>query len=291
MTTAPGTDNAARLGVCSWSLQPEHPSRLATDVSAAGLRCVQLALDPIRTGAWSLEDTRSTLAAAGIEIASGMMTTAGEDYTSIATIRRTGGIRPDEHWPANLEAAVAVAEIAADLGLQLVTLHAGFLPEEPGDLERVKMVERLQRLCRIFDDHDVDLGLETGQESAETLVEILDEVGHARIGVNFDPANMLLYGTGDPLAALELLAPRVMQVHLKDATSSGDPDLWGEEVPLGDGAVDWPAFLAAVDRLPRTVDTMIEREAGTTRLADVRLAAHRIQAMQESAGPDRGAAS
>lgn len=273
------SDRRPRLGVCSWSLQPSDPSALVAAVAETGVSSVQLALDPLRTGAWDAGETRSRLGDAGIDIASGMMTTAGEDYTSIATIRRTGGIRPDEHWTANLEAAVATAEIAADLGLHLVTLHAGFLPEEAGDLERVKMVERLQRLCRIFDDHDVDLGLETGQESAETLVEILDEVGHARIGVNFDPANMLLYGTGDPLAAFDLLAPRVMQVHLKDATASGDPDVWGEEVPLGDGAVDWPAFLAALDALPAPVDAMIEREAGNSRVADVRLGAARVRAI------------
>ena len=80
-----------RLGVCSWSLRPETPAELAERVRATGLGTVQLALDPSRTGAWSLEDTRAELEAAGTTIASGMMATRGEDYSTLETIRRTGG--------------------------------------------------------------------------------------------------------------------------------------------------------------------------------------------------------
>src|SRR5262245_33212591 len=117
-----------RLGVCSWSLRAHTPAELAARVRAVGVDCLQLALDPLRTGAWARAETDAALN--GLEIRSGMMGTAGEDYSTLATIRATGGVRPDEHWEANRRAASANAELARALGLELVSFHAGFLPEE-----------------------------------------------------------------------------------------------------------------------------------------------------------------
>ena len=107
---------------------------------------------------------------------------------------------------------------------------------------------------------------------ADTLAECLAELGRPSIGVNFDPANMILYGAGDPVTAIRHLAPWVRQVHVKDARPSAMPGEWGSEVPAGEGAVDWNAFFAAVRALPRPVDLVIEREAGDRREQDVRLA-------------------
>jgi L-ribulose-5-phosphate 3-epimerase len=261
---------ARRLGVCSWSLRPEGPADLVESVRRTGLRVVQLALDPLRTGEWDEQETLRVLDGAGIEIASGMMGMAGEDYSSLESIKRTGGVRPDEHWSVNLEAARANADLAGRLGLDLVTFHAGFIPHTEGgahDPLRGVMVERLRAIVEPFTVAGVDIGFETGQETAATLIEALDEIDRPGVFVNFDPANMILYGMGDPVEAIRLLAPRVRQVHLKDATPSRAPGEWGTEVPLGEGDVDWAAFFRIVEDLD--VDMMIEREAGETRLNDV----------------------
>jgi hypothetical protein len=87
-----------RLGVCSWSLQPSSPADLVAKLREIGVDACQLALDPLREGAWKLGETRDALRAAGIEIRSGMMGTHGEDYSTLDTIRVTGGVRPNEHW-------------------------------------------------------------------------------------------------------------------------------------------------------------------------------------------------
>jgi sugar phosphate isomerase/epimerase len=236
---------------------------------------VQLALDPIREGAWTLDATRRALSAGGISILSGMMTTVGEDYTTLETIARTGGVRPDEHWEANLAAARENARIADEFGVRLVTLHAGFMPHGRKDPERAKLMGRLAALRDVFAGRAVFLGLETGQESAATLDELLSEPEMVGIGVNFDPANMILYGMGEPIAALERLGPRVRQVHLKDATPTTVPGTWGAEVVAGTGGVDWSRFLGLVRRLGggRGVNVLIEREAGESREADIRAAA------------------
>lgn len=263
-----GVPSVPRLGVCSWSLQAASPAELAARVRATGLAWVQLALDPLREGAWSPEETRTTLAAAGIGIVSGMMGTVGEDYSTLATIRETGGVRPDAHWEANRRNASACARLARGLGLELVTFHAGFLPEEHG-AERTKLLARLREIVDRCAEHGVRVAFETGQETATNLREFLHELARPSAGVNFDPANMILYGMGEPVAALGELAPCVRQIHVKDARRAARAGEWGSEVPVGTGEVDWPRFFALVARERLAVDLLIEREAGTQRVADI----------------------
>ncbi len=259
----------ACVGVCSWSLRPRSPRDLVAQLAACGVDAVQLALDPVRDGRWDEAETVDALAEAGVTVRSGMMGTAGEDYTTMDSIRRTGGVRPDATWPANLQAARENAALAARMGLPLVTLHAGFIPHEPTDPERATLIDRLRQVVDAFADHGVRIGFETGQESAATLLDALDELDRPDAGVNFDPANMILYAMGDPVAALADLAPRVVQLHVKDATPAAEPGAWGAEVPAGEGAVDWAAFFRVVGERLRDRDLIVEREAGDRRVEDV----------------------
>ena len=261
-----------RIGVCSWSLQPASAADLVAKVRRAGCRGVQLALDPIRLDHWGEIETVNHLNAAGIEIISGMMGMEGEDYSTLQSIARTGGVRPDATWPVNLAAAKANAALAHRLGLKLVTFHAGFIPHDRDDRERAIMLGRLRELVDVFDARGVRVAFETGQENADTLLEALADLDRPHAGVNFDPANMILYGMvggGGPIAALKKLGRRVAQVHIKDATPATTADAWGEETPAGTGEVDWPAFFAALREIPIAGDLLIEREAGGSREADI----------------------
>jgi len=90
--------------------------------------------------------------------------------------------------------------------------------------------------------------------------------------VNFDPANMILYGMGDPISALKKLMPYVVQVHIKDATPAASAGQWGAEVVVGTGKVDWKSFFAALSEGGFSGDLSIEREAGDSRVNDVAIA-------------------
>lgn len=275
---------SATVAVCSWSLRARSAAELVQSVRACGLDAVQIALDHLRpgeAGAATLPEieTAARLRGAGIRIVSGMMMTRGEDYSTLESIARTGGLRPDDTWPANLASARDHARRAARLRLPLVTFHAGFIPHERENPERPKLLARLREVVDVFADAGVRIAFETGQESAQTLAEALDELDRPHAGVNFDPANMILYGMGDPLAALRLLGPRVAQVHIKDALPTRTPGTWGQEVRAGAGAVNWPAFFDALRELGGGRDLVIEREAGDDRLGDVTAARLLVEAL------------
>jgi sugar phosphate isomerase/epimerase len=208
----------------------------------------------------------------GITIVSGMFGCVGEDYTTLDTIRATGGIAPDATWEQNWTNIQATAALAQQLGLKLVMFHAGFLPHDEKDPNFTKMLRRLAEIADVFKAANIALGLETGQETAADLMQLLRQLKRPNVGVNFDPANMILYDKGNPIAALRTLGPWIRSLHIKDARRTKVPGTWGEEVVVGTGEVDWPAFFTTLRELNYTGDFVIEREAGSQRVVDVRAA-------------------
>ncbi len=259
-----------RLAVCSWSLQPASPQELVAKLHTTGLRRVQLALDPLRESPALWGGTAALLRRSGITIVSGMFGCVGEDYSTLETIRLTGGIAPDATWEQNQKNIQATAKLARQLGLKLATFHAGFLPHDDSDPNLAKMLKRLGTVADLFLEQQLGLGLETGQETAPALVHLLEQLNRPNVGVNFDPANMLLYDKGNPIEALRLLGPWIRQVHVKDARRTKLPGTWGQEVPVGTGEVDWRAFFTTLKELNYQGDFVIEREAGDQRVADIR---------------------
>jgi len=258
-----------RLAVCSWSLQPASPQQLIEHLRDIGITRVQIALDPLREAPEVWGETAALFRQSGIAIVSGMFGTVGEDYTSLESIRRTGGLVPESTWEENWENVQANAELAQQLGLRLVSFHAGFLPHDEGDPEFEQLQHRIRLVADVFAAKGIDLAFETGQESADTLKVFLEKLGRVNVGVNFDPANMLLYDKGNPVEALRTLASWVKQCHIKDANRTTAPGAWGEEVPVGTGQVDWKQFFAVLNEIGFTGDCCIEREAGNQRVTDI----------------------
>jgi sugar phosphate isomerase/epimerase len=268
-----------RLAVCSWSLQPTSPADLVAKLESTGVRRVQLALDPLREspGVWG--EAITLFRRKGITTVSGMFGCVGEDYSTLETIRLTGGIAPDATWEQNWNNIQVTAALAQQLGLKLVTFHAGFLPHDEKDPSFTRMLLRLGETADVFKAANITLGLETGQETAPVLVQLLQKLKRPNVGVNFDPANMILYDKGNPIAALRLLGPWIRQVHIKDARRTKLPGTWGDEVAAGTGEVDWRAFFATLRELNYTGDFVIEREAGSQRVADIRTAKEVVAGM------------
>jgi L-ribulose-5-phosphate 3-epimerase len=268
-----------RLAVCSWSLQPSSPEELLAHLQEIGLSRVQIALDPIRERPEIWGSFAENARAAQMVLVSGMFGCLGEDYSSIESIRRTGGIVPNETWQENWENIQATAQLARQMDLKLVSFHAGFLPHDEADPEYASLLHRLRLVADLFASQGIDLALETGQETAPILRGFLEKLGRANVGVNFDPANMILYDKGDPIQALQILGPWLKQCHIKDGRRTRTPGAWGEEVVAGTGEVDWPAFFRTLDELKFGGYFCIEREAGHQRAADIRAARQFVESL------------
>jgi sugar phosphate isomerase/epimerase len=185
----------------------------------------------------------------------------GESYADIPTVKRSVGLVPRETRAARTAELKAIADFARELSVDVVGVHLGFVPHDPADPDYRELLELTRGMCDHCGRNHQALHLETGQEPADVLIRFLDDVGRDNLFVNFDPANMILYGAGQPLSALELLGPRVRSVHCKDAKWSDRPgETWGREVPLGEGDVDFAAFLATLERIGYDGPLTIERE-------------------------------
>ena len=270
------------VGVCSWSLHPRDVDELIRRVRALGLDHVQIALGPLLEADDATRDAEiARLRDSGIKLTAGMISFPGEDYASIASIRGTGGYVPDELWPARKELTLRAADLAQTLGLHMMSTHVGFIPPSSDEKYDV-MVKRVCEVAAPLQEKGVDLLLETGQESASELLQFLNDLRCRGVYVNFDPANMILYGSGDPLEAIGILGRHIRHVHVKDAVMSNQPRMkWGEEVPFGTGQVQPRAFLDALNRARYVGPLVIEREAGIDRSRDV-LAA--VNALRTAAG-------
>ena len=274
-----------RLGVCSWSFRMPL-DQVAAEMRRLGLHRIHLALQPflegdVRHGAAEGIDVRrkteERLASGEWKLSATMLSFSYEDYSTLETIRRTGGIVPDAHWEANKKLLQAAVRLTAELKAPFLTLHAGFLDESNPKAFKT-YTERVQFIADACGEAGVKLLLESGQETAEDLARFLGMV--KGVGVNFDPANMILYGKGDPVAAVPLLAPWIGHIHVKDAKFTKTPGTWGEEVVWGDGAVNASAFFEALRKGGYTGAFAIEREVGdsSARAADIATAAKRFAA-------------
>jgi len=268
------TPLSERLAVCSWSLRPESPAELARHLNTIGIRRTQLAIDPLRLGGeWV--DGFAKLSDLGISVVGGMFGAVGEDYSTLDSIRQTGGIVPDETWPQTFDNFRRMAPMVSKAGLDHITFHAGFLPHESTDPSYATLTKRLEKIADLFADNGLTCCLETGQEDAASLRGFLEALNRPNVGVNFDPANLILYDKGDPIAGLNTLLPHVASCHIKDAIRTRTPGTWGNEVVVGTGEVDWRAFFAALSAADFKGTLAIEREAGESRVADIQ-AAHRF---------------
>lgn len=200
--------------------------------------------------------------AAGFQMTAAMLGFPGEDYTTPETIKQTGGFGDPRMRTERLERLDWALERCRALGVDILTLHAGFLPD-PADPARRPFLDTLGRAAAAAAAERITLAFETGQETADLLRRTLDDLACSNLKVNFDPANMLLYDMGDPIRAVEILGSDIRSVHCKDARRPTTPGEWGEEVPLGEGEVGMERFVQALRRVGYDGPLVIEREVGS----------------------------
>jgi len=185
----------------------------------------------------------------------------GESYADIPTVVQTVGLVPADTRAARTQEMKEIADFAHLLKCSVVALHLGFIPHDSSDPLYGEVVDVMREVCDHAQGNGQNVHLETGQESAEGLLQFIADVERDNLFVNFDPANMILYGTGEPIEALRKVGAFVRSVHCKDGTWAENPGQeWGAEVPLGEGAVGMETYLRTLDELGYTGPLTIERE-------------------------------
>lgn len=228
------------------------------EVRALGVRCGQMCIpggmklteDAAR--AWKSELTLVTLFAAY----------DGEDYADIPTVQRTVGFVPRATREERVQRTLEISDFAAKLGVPGIACHIGCVPENPAEADYTGVRDVVRRVCDHAARHGQTFALETGQEPARVLLHFMEDVNRPNLRINFDPANMILYGSGDPIEALRLLGPRVVSVHCKDGDwpPTGVPGALGKERPLGEGSVGMARYVRTLAEIGFRGPLNVERE-------------------------------
>lgn len=187
---------------------------------------------------------------------------AGESYETIQIASETVGFVPQATRAARFEESREISDFVKLLGVEAIGAHIGFVPHDPNADDYKEMVTSIQQLCDYLKGNGQRLHLETGQEKPEALLAFISDVNRDNLFINFDPANLILYGMGDPIGSLKKVGHLVRSVHCKDAmTTTGRLGIdWGCEVPFGQGEVNAGLFLKTLKEIGFEGPITIERE-------------------------------
>lgn len=247
------------IGVLFWATP--QPSEILPTVTAMGVRCGQLGirgdLDLSAGESW-----KKALNDANFPITTCCVAYNGEDYADAPTVEQTVGFIPTKTRTEREQRTYQVSDFAAKIGAKGIATHIGFVPHDPSNTNYIGVRDLVRRICDHTARHNQTFALETGQETAPVLLSFIRDVNRPNLGINFDPANMILYGTGDPIEALGVLGQHVVSVHCKDGNwpPQNDPKALGHEQVLGKGAVGIDRFVKKLKQVGYKGPLTIERE-------------------------------
>lgn len=196
----------------------------------------------------------------------------------------TIGLVPEATRAERLAVLKRSAEFASKVGVPSITTHVGFIPENPTDPNYPPVVAALKEIAEYCAKLGLGFWFETGQETPITLLRTIHDIGTDNLGINLDPANLLMYGKANPVDALDVFGAYVRGVHAKDGEYPTNGRQLGVEKPLGEGRVNFPALLAKLKTLGFSGALTIEREiSGPQQIADIQKAKAMLAALLQDA--------
>ncbi len=262
------------IGLMFWA--GENARKTLEEVKQFGLRAGQLGFPGELSLDGAAERWDEALTAERFIAVTAVCSYTGEDYADIPTVQRTVGLVPSATRSERIARTKAVSDVAKKLGIESVACHIGFVPEDATDPVYAQIRDVTREICDHCGTNGQIFTLETGQEPAKVLLKFIQDVERPNLKINFDPANMILYGTGDPVEALDVLGREVISVHCKDGDwpPRDQPAALGTERALGEGSVDFPAFISKLKEIGYRGVLSIEREGAepAQRVRDIRQA-------------------
>jgi len=265
-------ESKLRLGVIA-GLGRDCDKEMA-GIAELGLNTCQIACwDPLLYTSENVSLLKTASERYGIEITSIWAGYSGPAVWDFIQGPSTIGLVPPEYRAMRVEVLKKGADFAAAVGVPSITTHAGFIPENPSDPLYVGTVDALREVVEYCRRLGLYFCFETGQETPVTLLRVIQAIGMDNVGVNLDPANLLMYGKANPVDALDILGPYVKGVHAKDGEYPTDPNNLGCEKPLGEGRVNFPMLVAKLKSFGFDGALTIEREiSGPQQMEDIKQA-------------------
>ncbi len=272
---------AAALPVAAASVKPmrlglilavdQDPDAAIRKVRDLGLPTCQVELTSFEPRL--AEALRAALDRYGVQATSAVAVGPGEEIYDFYAGPLTIGLVPRATRAARIARINGTSDFAKKCRIPAVQTHCGFIPENPNDPLYKEVVEAVRQVAAYCRKNGQTFRCETGQETPITLLRTIRDVGLDNVGVNFDAANLILYGKANPVEALDVLGPLVMGVHAKDGLYPADPNQLGRETPIGQGKVNFPRFIGRLKEIGYTGPITIEREiSGPKQLEDIRAA-------------------
>jgi len=249
---------------------------LSKDPDAAIKRVHDLGFPTCQVSVGAIDDDavaqlRAAVAKYGVEVTSAIAGGPGPEVYDFYQGPETIGLVPRKTRDARIARIKQVSDFAKKAGIPGVQTHCGFIPENPNDPLYAETVEAIRSVAQYCKQNGQTFRCETGQETPVTLVRTIKDVGLDNVGVNFDVANVILYGKANPVDAVELFGPYILGVHAKDGLFPTDTKQLGREVPIGQGKVNFPVLIGLLKKAGYQNPLTIEREiAGAKQAEDIR---------------------
>lgn len=265
--------------------EEKQPAAIVESVVSLGVQCGQLGLHgQADLGQASHAAWQAALAANNVSVVTAVVSFDGESYADITAVERTVGYIPSATREEREQRTYDVSNFAAGLSVPGVATHIGALPEDTSSPDYIAIRDLVRRVCDHCAGHSQSFALETGQESAAALRRFIVDVDRPNLGVNFDPANMVLYGSGEPMEALQTVGDWVVSVHCKDGIGPTAVGRLGSETPLGEGEVGMEGYVNKLRAVGYDGPLIIEREiVGEAQRADIRRAVKLLNDLRQSA--------
>jgi sugar phosphate isomerase/epimerase len=255
-----------RLGIIlGIGRQPDAAIKRVHDL---GLPTCQVGVeDP---GGDAAANLRRALDRYGVEATSAVASGPGPEKYDFYQGPLTIGLVPREYRAQRIAHMKEISDFAVKARIPAVQGHCGFIPENPNDPAYQETVEAIRAVAAYCRQNGQKFRCETGQETPITLVRAIRDIGLDNVGVNFDAANLIMYGKANPVDAVEILGPYIQGVHAKDGLYPTDPKQLGKEVPIGEGKVNFPVLIARLKQIGYRNPLTIEREiSGDKQTADI----------------------
>src|SRR5581483_2401802 len=263
------TNNLPRLGVVVSATGPGGPDQALATVRRFGFPTCQLHVGPAPPDLTT--PIRSASAKYQVEVTALMTLGSGRMVWNLREGPETIGIVPRATRAARIDALKRASDLAKACSVKAIHTHCGFIPESPNDPLYAEVFGAMGDVVKYCRANGQTFLCETGQETPITLLRAIQDLKLDNIAVNLDLANLILYGKGEPVGALDVIGKYVRGIHAKDGLYPMDPYGLGEEVPIGHGKVRFPEVIRKLKELSYSGPITIEREiTGARQQTDIR---------------------